>query len=393
MGVLKKIYFLIFTYYSFNTFISANDDEIEYNDNEYDVSDGYGDDNIDEYSENYNDESVVDDDVVDDDVVDTNGDESYADNDQYYDEDYSTNDDAIDDEQIEQLRDAANRREEKSKKKFFESYNRLQRDVAILKARDPFHGKNNGRAKIDAQYKPFRIINLGIYGYSNVPSLIKYTLGNKNRKVPRKIKASISEENKNNILRGYILELGGCFNLNIGSGGLSVTGGYCVFEDTYMYDTIDTYVGFNVNVLFRFPVISIVDLIFNIIDPIGIALYFTGLRRRTEWLVGTKICFYESREIGVFNPGSSNNTFKELKKLKDDTTKTPFIKFSELLAKHCTIGRRVYVNEHFFYSITTSILAPVILVWLTKDCKEVKKFFTDCKYLESMLTCSIGILI
>lgn len=412
MGVLKKIYFLLIISYSFNTFISANEDETEFVDEE-DITDD-DDDEIDGDDEDFtdDDDNEIDNDIEYDDSDNNYNDDEFIDNDSDYDENednYNENntknnneingnnlDEEDIDEKIERMKNRIEKREEESKKKFFESYNRLRRDVQILKARDPYRGKKDGLANLDASYKKFRIVNFGLYGYSNISRFFKYALGNSNPKVTRMVKKYVPTnpgDVPKNIYRQYLLSAGLCLNINIDSGGLSLVGGYCIFEDTYIWDTVDTYVGFNFDVLFRFPAIQIVDLAFNIIDPLGILLYFTGFRRRTEWFVGVKCYFYESKDIGKFDPGFKNNVFTDLNNLKNDKSKSTVEKASELLFKYCTIGRRVYINQHIFYSFTSSILFPVILIWLSKDCKQVGKFLTDCKFVDSIINVSLGILI
>ena len=415
MGVLKKIYLLLITHYSFNTFIFANEDETEYiedyNDDSYDYND---------YNDDYDDNSYVDNDYDDDENYDyyDNNDENLESN---YNDDYDDNDieegtynnenqykenrkniskknkdnlyEEIIDAKIEDMKNRIEKKEQDSKKKFFESYNRLKRDVDILKARDPYKGKKDGKANLDSIYQKFRLINLGIYGYCNISKFIKYALGNRHEKIPRIEKTIVPADKQNNIYRGYLLNIGGCLNINVSSGGLSIVGGYFVAEDTLIFNTVDTYVGFNCDILFRFPAINAVDIVFNVLDPLGIILYFTGLRRRTEWYVGVKMCWYESRDIGDFKPGTKNNTFKFLKELKDDSSKPKFNKFAEILFQHCTMGRRVYINQHIFYSFSSSLIFPVLLIFLSKDCGQVKKFFSDCKFLDTVISFSIGLLI
>jgi len=461
MGVLKKIYIFIFISYSFNTIISANEDETEFIDDEDVIDDGYDETNNDdkdivddEYDETDNDdEDVIDDeydetdnddeDIVDDEYDETDIDDEDVIDDEYdetdnndgdviddeYDETYHNNGDIIDneyinnyknnnydkintkdnrkvngnnldeediDEKIAMMKERIEKREEKAKKKFFESYNRLHRDVQILKARDPYRGKKDGLADIDAQYRKFRIINVGLYGYTDLARFIRYTIGNSNPKISRLEKKPVTPkpgEVPKNVYRAYLLSSGLCININIGSGGLSILGGYCVMEDRYIWDTVDTYVGINIDLLFRFPVVQLLDFALNIIDPIGILLYFTGLRRRTEWYVGLSCCFYESKDIGKFDIGFKNSLFKDIKALKDDTSKSVIQKATEVLFKHCTIGRRVYVNQHVFYSFTSTLLFPVLLICLNKDCKQVGKFFKDWKFVDSILNISLGILI
>lgn len=426
MGVLKKIYFLIFISCSFNTFIAANDDETEFVDDGIDS--GYEADNeIDNDNEDIVDNEEIDsyesddeidsenEDIVDDKYDEIDSYESDYSNGNYDNDDYDENEDnnykknninnndsaeastdAEDiDEKIEKMKNGIEKREEENKKKFFQSYNRLRRDVEIIKARDPHRGKDNGL--LDTKYKKFPLFNIGLYGYCNIPRFLKYSLGKSNPKISEIIKSTPAPptpgEVPKNIRREYLLSTGLCLNINIHSGGLSFVGGYCIFEDRLIEDTVDTYVGFNMDVLLRFPTIGLVDLIFNFLDPFGILLYFTGLRRRTEWLVGVKLCFYESKEIGKFDPGFKNHVFKDLKNLKDDTSKSSVQKIVEVLFKHCTIGRRVYINPHIFYSFSSSIIFPLILLALSKDCKEVGKFITDCKFTDSIINVSLGLLI
>ena len=427
MGVLKKIYFLIFTFCSFNIIISANEDEIEFVENG--ANNDYDNYEYNDYDDNYDDNYDEIDDSYEnyDDDYDGNYDENYEIDDNYN-ENYDGNYDEIDDNynnnelnsdnndeirdnndeikkditekdidnKIEIMKNRIERREQKAQKDFFESYNRLQRDVTILKARDPFNGKKNGLANLDAQYRKFRFINIGLYGKSNVSKFLKYVLGKKNPKIAelRKVtKTPTSENDIQNIYRQYLLSAGLCININIHSGGLSLVGGYCIFEDSHIFDTVDTYVGFNVDLLFRFPPIQIADFAFNILDPLGILLYFTGLRRRTEWFLGFKLCIYESKDIGKFDPGFKNNVFSDFKKLFTDKNRSIIQKGADFLFQYCTIGRRVYINQHIFYNISSSLLFPIIIIGLSKDCKQVGLFFKDCKFTDSIIDVSLGLLI
>lgn len=397
MEVLKKIYILLFLSCSFTTFISAKDDEMEYIDDE---DDNNGDDYDDETDyENDNDEDY--DEIDSENNVEYNNDYKYNHDDapiDDYNDDYNDQTNVIDEdvasENLERAKDIIRKKEAKARKNFFESYNRLHRDVQILKARDPYSGKKDGLANLDAQYKKFRIINVGLYGYTNFTKFIRYVKGNTSEKINRLEKQTLPDSiASQTVSRDYLLSAGLCVNLNIGSGGLSVVGGYCVMEDTYRLSTINTYTGFNIDILFRFPAVEILDLVFNFIDPIGIMLFFTGLRQRTEWFIGGKICFYKQSDIGVLKPAYERHTIKDLKELKDNTSMTLVQKVAEVLVKHFTFGRRVYINQHIFYSLTSSLIFPIALIALSKDCKEVGKFFKEWKFVDSILNVSLGILI
>ena len=256
-----------------------------------------------------------------------------------------------------------------ARRDFFMSYGQMQRDVDVLK-------KRNAKSRIKSlkKFYPQRLLQFGIYGYSDVPSLLKYFKSGSGNEGGYILKP---KDDKKVSELSPLLVAGVVFDINFSKhSGLSTIFAYSIFKKTQSNDVVAFESGYTGILLFKFsglplPFSIVTDFLPNFLDPLFWILRLTHLYYKVELLTGFKISFWSEVRPGTFGFSVTDNTFKKLKRFVDTrSSRTVLENFLTLINEHTYSERRVYITRYVFYSLNTVLAIPIIISFLQSGCNK-----------------------
>ena len=274
--------------------------------------------------------------------------------------------------------------ERHARRSFFTSYRMMQSDVDMLKRRD---------AKYQAKLpKKQRVIQIGAYGYIDIPSFLKFFGKAGGVTLVPKDDKKLSELSPI-LLGGAVLDIN--FSKHT---GLSTIFAYSIFKKTQENGVVAFESGYTGILLFKFsglplPFSVVTDFLPNFLDPIYWILYITGLYYKTELLAGVKISFWSEVTPGKFGFNVTDNTFSKLKKFFETrASRTVSESLVTLINEHFFSERRVYVTRHVFYSLNTMLLVPIFISFLQYGCNRTFDWLKK-NYMNFFLNVTLGVVI
>ena len=154
--------------------------------------------------------------------------------------------------------------------------------------------------------------------------------------------------------------------------------------------------GISLYLLFRtsglpFPFNYVFDIGPNIIDPVFWILKIIGVVYKVDLLIGFKFSFYGNVQPGRLNPDFKNNTFKDFSNFYRKNNKTISDKIFPIINEFMVFERRVYITEHVFYNVNSTMVIPIIISWLQTNCKETWNWIKT-NWAEFFLNVTFGVV-
>ena len=283
-------------------------------------------------------------------------------------------------------------RENIARKRYFNRYAKLLYDVEKLKR---LNAKNARFMKKTDSEKP-SIINIGLYTYMNIVNTFKFFKKVNNNGVPY----FNLDPNSNEDFPMYVHPIfagGGVIDINFSKHtGMSIVGAYTLFQRNKKDKIIAFENGISLYLLFRtsglrFPFNYVFDIGPNIIDPIFWILKIIGVVYKVDLLIGVKFSFYGNVQPGSLNPDFKNNTFKDFSNFYKKSNKTITDKIFPIINEFMVFERRVYITEHVFYNVNSTMVIPIIISWLQTNCKETWNWIKT-NWAEFFLNVTFGVV-
>lgn len=276
-----------------------------------------------------------------------------------------------------------------ARRNFAISYKQLQKDV--------YHLKRKILKKKPIYEEKLRIIQPGIYGYIDIPDLVKYIQSGRSGGTDTYV---LTPKDSNKISEFTPILVGGVvFDINFSKySGLSIILGYSIFRETQDTKPVSFRSGYSGMLLFKLsnipsPINIITNFLPNLLDPIYWILWATGLYFKVEILAGLHFSLYSNVKPGKFSFGVRDNSFKNIGNfIETRSQRTPCENILRLFNEFTYYERRVYVCKHLFYSFNTLLLIPIVINWLQSDCRNTANWLKK-NYLKFFLNITLGIVI
>ena len=280
--------------------------------------------------------------------------------------------------------------EKTKREEFFRSYRKIQSDVHKLKLR------NARQSYLSEKLNKQRLFQFGVHGYVDLADLftfIKSRSGGTDGFV-----LTTRDEKKISELTPLIVG-GGVIDINFSKyAGMSIILGYSLFKETQENKVTSFRSGYSGMLLFKlsnlnFPFSIFTSFIPNLLDPIFWILYLTKFYYKSEVLAGFIFSMWSNVNPGQFSFGVTDNSFKRIKKLWDNRSKTTVTeKIIRIVNEYMYFERRVYITKHIYYSLNSTLLIPMFISWVQTDCKQLCEWLKK-NYMKFFLNVTLGFVI
>ena len=258
--------------------------------------------------------------------------------------------------------------EKRARQMFFKRYGQLLYDVEILK----HYKKKIGKRNPDS-VKP-NILNFGIYTYVNATNTFKFFKKENNYGEPY---FTLEDNGEDFPMYVYPVFAGGSVvDINFSKyAGMSIIAAYTLYQRNKKDKVIAFENGVTFSLLFKiqnlsFPFNYIFGIGPNILDPLFWVFKICGLVYKVELLAGFRFSIYGRVQPGSLKPDFQNNTFKDFMEYYNKPDKTITDKIFPIINEFLVAERRVYITEHVFYNLNSTMVIPIIISWLQTNCSE-----------------------